>query len=180
MVKIADPHKWKGNRREQGEDFFQTPIHAVKPILSYIPPGVKTIWECTSGLNAITDVLRDAGYNVITTDINPRLDSISKLDFLHDAPDFEFDAIIFNPPFSFKTEFLQKVLTYDKWFCFICPITILETKTRSKLFEEYNLSIINLSNRVSYLGKYGKKPFFHSVWVMNDNKSRIYYEEVKL
>ena len=172
----------KGNRREKGEDFFSTPPEAVLPILSYIPSNVKVIWECTAGDGAITNILRKAGYTVIQTDINSGRQNegeVKVLDFLQDKPDFHFDAIIFNPPFSYKTEFLKKAISYEKFFMFICPITILETKTRSKLYYQNKLSIINLSNRVGYSGNYAKKPFFHSIWTLNDSRSRIYFEDLE-
>jgi len=170
--------KWAGNRRAQGEDFFQTPEYAIKPILKYIPKGVKVILEPTAGLNAISEVLRAAGFEVISTDINPRLESIRYLDFLNEVPGFDYDMLIFNPPFSFKNEFMNKAIETGKPFMFICPVNILETATRSRLFEKHKLSIINLSNRINYVGKYEKKPYFHSVWVINDGLGQIHFEEV--
>lgn len=179
--KRIDASKWKGNRREKGEDFFATPHQAILPIIKYIPDNVEVIWEPTAGSGNITKTLEEAGYKVIQTDINTTRQKkglVDKLDFLQDEPNFHFDAIIFNPPFSYKTEFLEKALTFNKFICFVCPITILETKTRWKMFKENSLSIINLSNRIGYEGKYGRKPFFHSVWVINDNKSSIHFEDL--
>jgi hypothetical protein len=176
-----DVGKFKGNRRAKGEDFFSTPYQAIFPIISYIPDHVNVIWECTAGDGQITRTLRKSGYQVIQTDINTsrqKTGEVLELDFLLDKPNFEFDAIIFNPPFSYKTEFLQKAIEYNKFFMFICPITILETKTRSKLYNENSLSIINLSNRIGYNGSYEKKPFFHSIWTLNDGQSKIYYENL--
>ena len=172
--------KWAGNRRAQGEDFFQTPEYAIKPILKYIPQGVKVIFEPTAGLDSISKVLRAAGFEVIGSDINPRLESIRYIDFLNDEINFDYDMLIFNPPFSFKNEFLQKALSMKKPFMFICPVNILETATRARLFSKHKLSIINLSNRINYIGKYEKKPFFHSVWVINDGLGQIHFEEVVL
>lgn len=49
-------------------DELYTPNEAVEMILPYIPKEVKTIWECTAIKESkIVKVLRDAGYNVITT-----------------------------------------------------------------------------------------------------------------
>lgn len=173
-----------GNRREKGEDFFETPRHAVEAIRTYIPEHVSIIWEPTYGKGAIGRVLEEWGYVVIKTDKYPKTEDTVQCDFLTDDRTFSLwltmcDMIIFNPPFSYKTEFLQRVLETGKPFLFICPITIMETRTRFNLFREHELSVLNLPNRVNYLGKGdGKnKVFFHSVWVMKhpDYKNQILY-----
>lgn len=176
------PHVHKGaGHREKGEDFFSTPRNAILPMLEYIPDPVKTIWEPTAGMNAITEVLIEHGYNVITTDINPRLPGIEPLDFLT-APgaDFDYDAIVLNPPFSYKNDFLAKCLELGKPFFMLVPLTILETQTRARMFREHKMSIINFDRRVNYLKPSIQKTsaFFPSVWVVNDGKSRIYHAEL--
>jgi len=179
--KAIDVGKWEGNRREKGEDFFATSYNAIFPILKYIPSYVKTIWEPTAGSGNITRILKKNGYRVIQTDINTtrqKKGEVQFLDFLQDEPQFEFDAIIFNPPFSYKTEFLERAISLNKFFMFICPITILETKKRSLIYFNSKLSIINLSNRVGYEGNYDKKPFFHSIWTLNDGLSTIHFENL--
>jgi len=177
---VEQPHKWKGNRREIGEDFFETPSSAILPILKYIPSNV-ILWEPTNGKNAISKHFPN--HNIIKTDKFPKTEDTIEFDFLTDIPDFEFDFLIFNPPFSLKTEFLQKAISYGKPFIFLCPITILETKKRSKMFFDNQLSIINLSSRTNFIsGKNEKgnlkKVWFHSLWVLNDKKGKIYYEEI--
>jgi len=158
-------NKWKGNRREIGEDFFATPREAILPIRQYIPSGVKTILEPTHGKGAISSILEEWGYKIIKRDLYPKTDDTEKADFLKDDIP-ECDMIIFNPPFSLKTEFLKRVCESGKPFMFICPITIMETNKRYNLFKEYGLSIVNLPNRTNYIAKEGKKVWFHSIWVM--------------
>ena len=77
-----------------------------------------------------------------------------------------------------RDEAEKKAIEYKKPFLFICPITIMETKKRSKMFADNKLSVINLNNRTNYIGEKGKKVFFHSIWVLNDGQSKIYYEEI--
>lgn len=165
---------WKGNRREIGEDFFETPECAVKAVRKYIPENA-IIWECTYGKGALVKGLKN---KIMKTDKYPKTDDTREFDFLTDEPDFDFDFLYFNPPWSLKTDFLEKAVSYNKPFLFICPITIMETAKRSKIFHDNQLSIINLSNRVNYVGKSGNKVFFHSIWVLNDGKGKIYYEEL--
>lgn len=170
--------KWAGNRRAIGEDFWATPRDAILPIKKYIPSGVKTIWECTHGKGAISNVLIEWGYTVIKTDKFPKTDDTIQLDFL-DCEVPQCDMIIFNPPFSLKTEFLKRVCEIGKPFLFICPYNIIETKKRYNLFKEHQLSILNLDNRVNYIreNQTKNKVFFHSVWVMKhpEHKNLILY-----
>ena len=169
---------WKGNRREIGEDFWGTPRTAILPIKPYIPDSVKTIWEPTHGKGAISNVLTEWGYSVIKTDKYPKTTDTTEMDFLTcESP--ECDMIIFNPPFSLKTEFLKRVCEIGKPFLFICPYNIIETNKRYNLFKEHSLSILNLNNRVNYEreGETKNKVFFHSVWVLKnpDYKNLILY-----
>jgi hypothetical protein len=183
-VKIVIPkkkmevNKWKGNRREIGEDFFETPQHATEPIRPYIPVSVKTVWEPTYGKGAIGKLLETWGYKVIKTDLYPKTEDTTVADFLT-CPVPECDMIIFNPPFSLKTEFLKRACEFGKPFIFICPITIMETKKRFDIFQEHELSVLNLPNRVNYMGKAGSKVFFHSIWILGftDHKNKILYAE---
>src|SRR5690606_13775068 len=41
--------------------------------------------------------------------------------FLTDVPDFEFDLILTNPPFSLKEKFYKKCLEYKKSFALLVP-----------------------------------------------------------
>ena len=47
------------------EDFYETPEYAILPILKYINPNVKVIWEPTHGNGAISNILIKLGYTVI-------------------------------------------------------------------------------------------------------------------
>jgi hypothetical protein len=177
---ITNVAKWKGNRREIGEDFFETPESAILPIRPYIPEGVTTILECTYGKGAIGKVLERWGYKVIKRDLYPKTDDTTKADFLTDELP-ECDMLVFNPPFSLKTQFLKRACESGKPFLFICPITIMETQTRFNLFKEHELSVLNLPNRTNYVSGKGKKVWFHSVWIVKhpEFKNQVLYAEME-
>lgn len=100
-------------------DELYTPSYAVEPLVKYLPKG-KTIWECTDfGESQITKVLKDNGYNVVST-------HKKDFDFLKDSPDFEWDMIVTNPPYTLKDEFLERAYSYNKPFAMLLPITALE------------------------------------------------------
>ena len=79
-------------------DHFDTPAYAVKPLLPFINPSW-VIWEPTDtiGNSEIARVLREHGNKVIST-------SKENFNFLTDKPDFEFDCIVTNPPYTLKKE----------------------------------------------------------------------------
>ena len=137
-------------------DEIYTPEYAVKPLLKYLPKNI-TIWECTDyGESKITKVLRDNGYKVITS-------HIKDFDFLKDTPEFEFDMIITNPPYSLKTQFLKRCYEYQKPFALLLPITALEGKDRNELYQQYGLEIIVLDKRVNFLDN-KKTCWFNTSW----------------
>ena len=100
-------------------DEFYTSESAILPLLKYLPKNIK-IWECTDfGQSEITRILREKGYQVIST-------HKKDFDFLNDQPDFDFDMIITNPPYSLKDQFIEKCYQYNKPFALLLPITALE------------------------------------------------------
>ena len=126
------------------DDEFKTPAYAVKPILSYLPKD-KIYWECTdNGTSNISAVLRANKYKVIST-------YKQQFDFLIDEPNFKFDILITNPPYSLKTQFLERAYNLNKPFAFLMPITTLEGSKRNRLFKQYGIQILVLDKRVNFI-----------------------------
>ena len=161
--------------KQPKNDLLYTPEFAVKPLLKYLPEEKLTVWECCDGGgSAITKRLREAGYKVISTDIQ------TGFDFLKDKPDFEFDMIITNPPFSLKNQFLKKCYEYQKPFALLLPITALEGVERNKLFARYGISVIVLDRRINFM-KEKKGSWFNTSWfIWNIGKNnKLYFEKVE-
>ncbi len=136
--------------------FFYTPYEAITPIIPLIPKDI-VIWECCDddGNSNITKVFRSLGYKVITTGV--------KENFLEYKPNFHFDMIITNPPYSLKNEFLKKCYEYNKPFLLL-PITALEGVERGKMFREHGISVLVLDKRIQYIK--GKQNYFNTSWFM--------------
>jgi len=97
---------------ERRGDLYETPIVAVHALLQVEPlPGV--IWECACGPGSIVKVLRDAGHNVLATDLHDYgcPDSESRVDFLMErAPSFAVGAVLTNPPYKLAADFVEHAL----------------------------------------------------------------------
>lgn len=136
-------------------DELYTPEYGIKPLLKYLPKNVK-IWECTDyGKSNITKVLNENNYEVITTNKDD-------FNFLTDKPNFDFDMIITNPPYSLKDEFIKKCYEYNKPFCLLLPITSLEGIERGKLFREKGIELLVLDKRIDFNGK--GKVWYNTSW----------------
>lgn len=141
-------------KTELNDDLY-TPAYAVYPLLKYLSKD-KTCWECTDfGNSMITKVLRENGFEVIST-------GKKDFDFLRDEPYFDFDVIITNPPYSLKTQFLKKCYEFGKPFALLLPITALEGKERGKLYRQYGIQLLVFDGRIQFTDK--GRCWFNASW----------------
>ena len=117
------------------------------------------IWECASGRGNLTNALRGHGYSVISSDI------LTGQDFCVYKPDV-FDAIVTNPPFSLKQEFLERAYILGKPFAFLLPLTTFEGLRRQALFRKYGIEVILFDKRVNFETPSGKGSgsWFATAW----------------
>lgn len=142
--------------KNEKNDELYTPNYAIEPLLKYLPKN-KIIWECTDlGSSNITKLLKQHDYKVISTHKD-------NFDFLTDIPNFDFDIIITNPPYSLKNEFLKKCYEYDKPFCLLLPLTSLEGIERGKMFREKGIDVLVLDKRCDFMDN-KKSNWFNTSW----------------
>lgn len=142
--------------KNEKNDELYTPDYAIEPLLKYLPKD-KIIWECTDfGSSNITKLLKQHDYKVISTHKD-------NFDFLTDIPNFDFDIIITNPPYSLKNEFLKKCYEYDKPFCLLLPLTSLEGIERGKMFREKGIDVLILDRRCDFMDN-KKSNWFNTSW----------------
>lgn len=144
-------------QKEKNDELY-TPQYAIKPLLKYLPKNV-VIWECTDfGNSNITKILKENGYEVITT-------HKSHFDFLNDNPNFNFDMIITNPPYSLKDEFIKKCYEYNKPFALLLPITSLEGIERGKMYRKNGIELLVFDRRCNFIYNNAKKSnWFNTSW----------------
>ena len=139
-------------------DELYTPEEAVEMILKYIPKEVKTIWECTAIKESkIVKVLKDAGYNIITSHIE------DGEDFFKYEPE-NYDMIITNPPYSLKDKFLKRAYELKKPFMFLLPLTTLEGIERGKMFDKNGIQMLIPNKRFNFKPEKNSGAWFQTSW----------------
>lgn len=128
-------------------DYYATPPKAVELLLQ-LEKFDKNIWECACGELAITNVLRDHGYNVLATDIVDRGGNDKTIDFL--STDMKFDGdIITNPPYKDAQAFVEKamdVVDDGHKIAMFLKLTFLEGKCRKDMFKRYPPKTVYVSS----------------------------------
>ncbi len=148
------------NSNVSKSDIFYTPDWIVDLLVPYIPKN-KYFWECAFGEGNISSRLAYHKLDGCASDIT------SGIDFLTQTISQNFDIIITNPPFSLKDKFIERCIEYKKLFALLLPISSLEGKTRSKLWQQCeDLSVIIPDKRVNFIGQSGS-PNFCSAWFCN-------------
>ena len=69
----------------------------------------ENVWECACGEGNLSEVLKEYGYNVFSTDLIDRGYQDELMDFINTDNKW-FGDIITNPPFKYTTEFVKKAL----------------------------------------------------------------------
>lgn len=132
-------------------DYYATDPEALKKFLKQLSQDGyslnSNIWECASGAGHLTNVLKDLGYTVYSTDIVDRGCCDVIFDFLQATKESGFYledescpyTILTNPPYKYAEEFVRKaleILPEGSQAIFFLKIQFLEGKERYKLFKE--------------------------------------------
>jgi hypothetical protein len=139
-------------------DFYPTPKDAVRQLLDK-ETFFGTIWECACGKGDISDVLKERGYTVKSSDINDYGYGVSGVDFLNASSLREHDFnpvenIVTNPPFNLSLEFIvqAKLFARHKIAMFL-KTTFLEGAKRYEMFQDKEFplrTVYQFSKRVSF------------------------------
>ena len=161
-----------------GNDEFFTPLYAVKPIVKYVGTS-KVVWcPFDTEDSLFVKTLRNAGNTVIATHLS------SGVDFFNcEVP--SCDYIISNPPYSLKTEVLQRLFELGIPFAMLVGVVgLFESQRRFEMFRNNNFEILYMNRRVAYCKDYGEmkpslNPPFSSVYVCSKMlPKQIVFEEI--
>lgn len=140
-------------------DFYETPAWMTRSLLRHVP-AIKSryVLECCSGRDAITRVLREAGCDVVTNDLDRRHSALTHMDAT--KPDNwpsrqdAYDWVVTNPPFKEAFEILQNAVRCTTiGVALLVRKTFLEpTRERGPWLQEHPPTIIIGLPRYSFRG----------------------------
>lgn len=121
-------------------DYYGTNPESTKALLK-VETFDNFIWEPAAGHHLIADVLTDAGYDVMTTDLVDYGFGDDTGDFLAiEGENFHEGDIVTNPPYGLATEFALKALAVvtpgHKVAMFLRTLFLEGTKRYEKLFRD--------------------------------------------
>lgn len=159
MVQVKD---WTGNSKStfatlgasnhsttdrEHNDFYATDPKAMELLLD-IEEFDPYVWECACGKGHLSDVLKQRGYIVKSTDLIDRGYGECGVDFLQ-CPDKHNGDIITNPPYKYAQQFVEHALELipeGNRVAMFLKLTFLESKNRKELFEKCPPEFIYVSS----------------------------------
>jgi hypothetical protein len=146
-------------QKTSGSDHFQTPEYAIEFLVPYISTKYRVV-ECAPYYQKSTES------PILSVFKNHKFNTSYISDFLSDFTCEENDIFITNPPYSKKTEYLEKGFKLDNPFAFLLPLTTLEGIRRSKLYRKYEIQIIIPNKRINFITPSGKGSgaWFQTAW----------------
>jgi hypothetical protein len=88
-------------------DQYETPAWVTLALIPHLPEFIGKIWEPACASGKMVAALRQAGFDVVGSDIS------QGVDFLGQAPETGVNAIITNPPYALAQEFIERALHFD-------------------------------------------------------------------
>jgi hypothetical protein len=107
-----DPASLRPQPKRRGYDWWATPRCLTAALIEHVLPDLrrKPIWECAAGDGRLAQALRDTGYIVFASDVEPRGDGVGRRDFLRDEPPQAGLIACTNPPFNQLNRFIARGL----------------------------------------------------------------------
>lgn len=142
-------------------DQFQTPDWPIDILMRYIPREW-VIWEPACGQGHMSARIAHHGNKTISTDIMHGFDFLSALG----SNLSEYDAIITNPPYSTKTQWLWRCYEIGKPFALLMPIAALGEQERFDLYRANGIQLVMLPRCVDFTTPSGKQggAWFYCAW----------------
>ena len=144
-------------------DDINTPVYAIEPLrdLLELKFRYKTVWEpCWVSDSNIVNVFEDIGKTVKITGL------LRGEDYLKYEPEFDYDIMITNPPYSIKDKFLKRAFELRKPFAFLLPVDAVCGIRRHKMFRDNCVSILALNGRIDFTGS--GNPHTFSIWLIGN------------
>lgn len=138
----------------QENDFYPTPSEVTMALMNACPPTFNDVHECAAGDLAITKVLQEMAYDVVSSDIVVRSEGVIQEDFLQ-LKERRARCLVTNPPFNLAKSFIKHAhdLKYD-YIALVLKATYWHAKNRYDLFVNHRpYAIFPLTWRPDFLDK---------------------------
>lgn len=174
-----DTGKFRTNSKDQ---FYTNRViskKCVDLVIKHIPHVAKYTWvEPSAGTGSFTDAL-DFRYKRVAMDIDPKSDTVEKMDFLEWEPTMSEDVIVFgNPPFgkqsSLAKAFIRKSCTFANVIAFILPKSFTKPSMNNAFEEHFHLVHMHEieKNAFEVNGKEYDVPCVFQIWEKRGRKRR--------
>ena len=135
------------------DEFYATDPKALEMLLQ-LETFSNDVWECACGKGHLSEVLKENGHNVKSSDLVDRGYAGTEIkDFLHttsaDIADGKRWDIITNPPYKYAQEFAEHALDISKdgtKIAMFLKVQFLEGKSRKMLFEKHPPKAVYVSS----------------------------------
>jgi len=132
----------------KADNEYYTPEYAITPLLEFIRKG-STVWcPFDTEQSNFVSLLKRHGCKVIATHIH------SGYDFFYFRPRQHYDYIISNPPFSLKTEVLERLFKIGKPFAMLLGMSGIFDGPRYNLFKQHDFEMLLFDKRISFFKSY--------------------------
>jgi hypothetical protein len=148
---------------KSGSDEYYTPEYAITPILKYISKESKVWCPFDTYESNFVKMLKARGNEVVFTHISKGEDFFNIEE--------ECDVILSNPPYSRKTEVIERLFNLGKPFAMLFGIVgLFESEKRFTLLEQNSFEVMHFNRRVTYFRDFVEqkpsiKPPFASVYL---------------
>lgn len=128
----------------QPMDRCNTPPYALDPLLPYLKPYWH-VWECAAGTRNISRTIRPHVATVYSSDL---IDMPATNFFTWQPP--RFDAIVTNPPYSIKFDWLERCYQLGKPFALLVPVEMIGAQAAQRQMEKHGAELLLLNRRVNF------------------------------
>ena len=141
-----------------GNDEYYTPEYAISPLIQYLKDKeFKTIWcPFDTERSHYVKMLTAEGFEVINTHLD------SGDDFFFMIPP-ECDCIVSNPPYSIRTQIIERLYNIGKPFAMLLGVVgLFESQKRFDMFSRFPVEVMYFDKRIAYFRSYeDQKPSFN-------------------
>ena len=133
-------------------DVCQTPPYALDPLIRplralriVIDGMIPKVWDPAAGQGLLARAWRDREFLTVETDLLGGVNFLDPFSLVD-----HYDAIVTNPPYSLKYDFLEQCLTLGRPFALLVPVETLGAARAQKTIESAGCQVIFMDHRVNF------------------------------